>query len=339
MKEKSRKNQDIDNRSQDLSITQIRQPNIQHPNQGDYQHIESIYWVFTQLCNDKCDHCYNLSGPQGSRISEEDCLAIIENLPEKVDRLILSGGEPLAEKKKLYLILDELKEKYGNETQLMLQTNGDLLTGEILDVLIEKGITRFDIASIDRYHKTAGGRLMELAELFDSREVNGDEKDPLVKKENYLHSFPLSWGYWGASEDMWLGGNWARGRALKKGIWKQDPDHNFCAILSGAIGFLNGGKDIPQEISIQLWKINPCCPGTKDPLGDARKEKVSEVLERISENPVFQKLDKGDPYRMGESIGISEKHARKRCGDLKNVCLWCDEFFTKHYDIKKQQAK
>ena len=25
----------------------------------------------------------------------------------------------------------------------------------------------------------------------------------------------------------------------------------------------------------QLWKINPCCPGTKDPLGDARIEKVS----------------------------------------------------------------
>ncbi|MEZ4951016.1 MAG: radical SAM protein [Saprospiraceae bacterium] len=128
----------------------------------DFNHVESLYWVFTQLCNDQCDHCYNFSGPYGSRISEEECLDIIKNLPDKIDRLILSGGEPLAEKKKLYLILDKLRERYGNETQIMIQTNGDLLTEEILDTLIEKGVTRFDIASIDRYHKKAGGRLMEV---------------------------------------------------------------------------------------------------------------------------------------------------------------------------------
>jgi len=306
---------------------------------SQYNHIESVYWVFTQLCNDKCDHCYNLSGPAGSKISEADCLAIIDNLPDRIDRLILSGGEPLAEKKKLYLILDRLKERYGNATQLMLQTNGDLLTAEILDTLIEKGITRFDIASIDRYHKAAGSRLMELAELFASRGVNGEETDPLVKKDNYLHSYPLSWGYWGATEDMWLGGNWARGRALEKNIWKKDPGHNFCAILSGAIGFLHGGTDIPQEISIQLWQINPCCPGTKQPLGDARSEKVADVLARLAGNPVFESLDKGDIYGVGESIGISREHAHKRCGELGNVCLWCDEFFEKHYNIGSLQAR
>lgn len=306
---------------------------------GDYNHMESVYWVFTQLCNDKCDHCYNLSGPQGARISEADCLAIIDNLPERIDRLILSGGEPLAERKKLYLILDKLKARYGDETQIMLQTNGDLLNEERLDTLIEKGVSRFDIASIDRYHKHAGARLMELADLFESRGVNGDEKDPLVEKENYLQKGKVSWGFWGADEDMWLGGNWARGRAMEKGIWKQDPNHNFCAILSGAIGFLNGGSEIPQEISIQLWRINPCCPGTKEPMGDARVDKVADVLERVAQSPVFQMLDKGDPYKMGESVGVSEEHARKRCGELKNVCLWCDEFFDKHFDMKSLKSK
>jgi hypothetical protein len=307
--------------------------------QNDFDHVESLYWVFTQLCNDKCDHCYNMSGPQGKRMTEEECLQIIDHLPAKIDRLILSGGEPLAEKRLLYVILDRLKERYGNETQLMLQTNGDLLTGEILDQLIEKGVTRFDIASIDRYHKAAGGRLMELAALFESRGVNGEEKEPLVKKDNYLHSYPLSWGYWGATEDMWLGGNWARGRALKKGIWKNDPDHNFCAILSGAIGFLNGGEGVPQEISIQLWQINPCCPGTWEPMGDARRERVSDVLRKVAGHPVFRKLDQGDPYRMGESLGITESHARTRCGELGNVCLWCDEFFRDHFSMKKLTPK
>jgi organic radical activating enzyme len=172
----------------------------------DYNHCESLYWVFTQLCNDQCDHCYNNSGPQGKRMTEEECLQIIDNLPDRIDRIILSGGEPLAEKKLLYTILDKLAVRYGDATQIMLQTNGDLLTGEILDTLIEKSVTRFDIASIDRYHKHAGARLMDLASLFESRDVNGDDRDPLIEKDTYLvKGKSLSWGYWGATEDMWLG--------------------------------------------------------------------------------------------------------------------------------------
>lgn len=295
--------------------------------QKDFDHCESLYWVFTQLCNDECDHCYNFSGPQGARISEAECLQIIGNLPERVDRLILSGGEPLADRKKLYLILDHLKERYGNTAQIMLQTNGDLLTGEILDVLIAKGVTRFDISSIDRYHKYAGGRLIELAGLFASRGVNGDEKDPLIEKDNYLHQTPLSWGYWGANEDIWLGGNWARGRALEKDIWKKDAEHNFCTILSGARNFLGGYSDIPQEISIQLWKISPCCAGTQFPIGDARREKVADVLERVAASPVFHRLNEGNPWRMGEHLGISEAAAREQARPLQNVCRYCDAFF------------
>jgi hypothetical protein len=299
-----------------------------------YNHCESLYWVFTQLCNDKCDHCYNLSGPQGERMPEEECLQVIENLPDSIDRLILSGGEPLAEKKLLYSILDALRDRYADRTQIMLQTNGDLLTGEILDTLIEKGVTRFDIASIDRYHKHSGARLLELADLFESRGVNGDDKDPLIEKETYLvQGTRLSWGYWGATDDMWLGGNWARGRALEKDIWKRDPAHNFCKILSGGIGFLTGAAGIPQEISIQMWRINPCCPGTYKAMGDARREKVADVLARVAQSPVFQKINEGDPLGMGETVGISREFAEARTEDLQNVCLWCDEFFRDYFDM------
>ncbi len=296
----------------------------------NFEHIESVYWVFTQLCNDQCAHCYNLSGPRGAKITEEECLQIIDNLPPKIDRIILSGGEPLAERQKLYTILDRLKERYSSHTQVMLQTNGDLLTGEILDTLIEKGVTRFDIASIDRFHKKAGARLMELADLFESRGVNGEDKDPLVEKESYLHENPLSWGYWGATDDMWLGGNWARGRALEKDIWKKDPEHNFCTILSGARNFLGGYDDIPQEISIQLWRINPCCPGTKEAMGDARTEKIEDVLVKVAQSPIWQKLNEGNPLQMGESVGITKEFAQERTQKLQNICLWCDEFFAKH---------
>ena len=306
----------------------------------NFNHCESLYWVFTQLCNDKCDHCYNLSGPQGARISEEECLKIIDNMPDRIDRLILSGGEPLAEKKLIWTILAAIQAKFQGKTQIMLQTNGDLLTGDILDRLIENGVTRFDIASIDRYHKHSGERLMELADLFDSRGVNGDDKDPLVEKETYLVTeHPLSWGYWGATDDMWLGGNWARGRAVEKDIWKRDPNHNFCKVLSGGVGFLTGAPNIPQEISIQLWRINPCCPGTYKAMGDARTERVADVLQRVSASPVFQKINEGDPLSMGESVGISREFAAARNAELQNVCLWCDEFFRDYFDVNTSTSK
>jgi len=296
----------------------------------NFDHIESVYWVFTQLCNDNCDHCYNSSGPQGERISTQDCLDIIDHLPPGMDRLILSGGEPLADRKKLYTILDKLAEVYGDRVEIMVQTNGDLLTEQRLQTLIDKGVTRFDIASIDRYHKHAGDRLMELSELFEAAGVNGTDKDPLIDKDNYVKDRHLSWGYWGASEDMWLGGNWARGRALEKNNWLRDPTHNFCSILSGARNFLGGYDDIPQEISIQLWKINPCCPGTQFPMGDARVEYVSEVLSKVKDHPVFQALNRGEPWEMGEKFGVSQTEAKQKTEELENICLYCDNFFNEH---------
>jgi hypothetical protein len=262
-------------------------------------------------------------------------------MPDRIDRIILSGGEPLTEKKLLWAVLDKLAQKYGNSgTQIMLQTNGDLLNEKILDKLIAKGVTRFDIASIDRYHKLSGSRLMQLAELFESRNVNGDNIDPLLAKDSYLvKGQQLSWGYWGATEDMWLGGNWARGRSLEKNNWKRDSRHNFCKLLSGGIGFLNGAKDIPQEISIQLWKINPCCPGTYKAMGDARTERIADVLERVSHSPVFQKIDQGDPLSMGESIGISREFAVARTEELQNICLWCDEFFKNYFEMDTLKSR
>lgn len=293
----------------------------------DFNHIPSVYWVFTQLCNDTCSHCYNLSGPRGERMSLEDSLKIVRHLPDKIDRLILSGGEPLAEKHLLYEILKAIQEKYGDTTRVMLQTNGDLLTDKILDQLLSLGVCRFDIASIDRYHTHKNNHLSNLRSIFQKRNIPCDNDD---NTSYFLQEDIISWGYWGATEDLWLGGNWARGRALETNTWTQNPAHNFCAIHSGARNFLGGHDDVTQEISIQLWKINPCCPGTKYPMGDARKDKISEILSKVSSHPVFMALNAGEPLKMGEHLGVSPIEAEKQTENLKNICLYCDQFFTNH---------
>jgi hypothetical protein len=260
-------------------------------------------------------------------MSLEDCLKIVQHLPDQIDRLILSGGEPLAEKHLLYEILKAIQEKYDDTTRVMLQTNGDLLTDKILDKLLSLGVCRFDIASIDRYHTHKNNHLSILRSIFQKRNIPCDNDD---NTSYFLQEDVISWGYWGATEDLWLGGNWARGRALETNTWTQNPAHNFCAIHSGARNFLGGHDDVTQEISIQLWKINPCCPGTKYPMGDARKEKISEILSKVSSHPVFMALNDGEPLKMGEHLGVSLIEAKKQTEELKNICLYCDQFFTNH---------
>ena len=304
----------------------------------DFEHCESLYWVFTHRCNDVCDHCYNTSGPGGGTLTLDECLAIIGNLPERIDRLILSGGEPLSEREKLHAILEAVAARPSPPRQVMLQTNGDLLTGERLDELLARGVSRIDVASMDRYHKHQGQRRAELEDLFRSRGMTGDAQDPLITKEGYLKPGGASYGFWGVDGGFWIGGTWARGRALQTGVWLRQGEHNFCAVLSGGKGFL-GGTDLPQEISIQLWKINPCCPGTRDPLGDARIERVSDVLRRVAESPVFLKINEGDPYGMGAPLGIDRDRGLARANELGNVCLWCDEFFERHFDVKSLKPR
>jgi hypothetical protein len=209
----------------------------------------------------------------------------------------------------------------------MLQTNGDLLTDKILDQLLSLGVCRFDIASIDRYHTHKNNHLSKIRSIFQKKNIPCDNDD---NTSYFLQEDIISWGYWGATEDLWLGGNWARGRALETNTWTQNPAHNFCAIHSGARNFLGGHDDVTQEISIQLWKINPCCPGTKYPMGDARKDKISEILSKVSSHPVFMALNAGEPLKMGEHLGVSPIEAEKQTENLKNICLYCDQFFTNH---------
>jgi hypothetical protein len=66
----------------------------------------------------------------------------------------------------------------------MLQTNG-ISRREKLDALLERGVTRIDVASIDRFHKHRGsGR--RGSRSFKSRGMSGDDPDPLIEKATFL---------------------------------------------------------------------------------------------------------------------------------------------------------
>lgn len=312
--------------------------------------LDSLYWVITHNCNDKCDHCYNLSQPKAVELTLAEAEQVIVHFPVKAEsplRIILSGGEPLVNRKLLYFCLDKLYERYGDAPQYMLQTNGDLLTEKILDEVLAHHVTRIDIASIDRFHKAKGERAEALKSLMESRMMTHDDAGALVSMER-LTKPALTFSMWGANDDFWIGGNWARGRAIEKNTYLSSSTHNFCAIPSGAKGFLGSElqpseafselqssealKDIAQEIAIQLYNLYPCCPGTRMPLADLRYENLTEAIEKVTNHPMWQALNRGEPWQMGLYKGISEETAKERTEALGNICLWCDEFFEKQYE-------
>ena len=284
--------------------------------------MESLYWVFTYRCNDNCAHCYNESGPAGRTMPLADCLAVVANLPDRMGRLILSGGEPLVEFDKLTAICTAVRERFGPELPLMVQTNGDLLDRDRLVGLQDAGVDRIDVVSMDDWHQHKGGRRGQLAATFGSAGWQEDRgKAPLTQSRVYC--------FWGATDDLWLRGNWPRGRAVESGAALMDPAHNFCGIWSGAIGFLD--DDSPaQEVAIQLYQVFPCCPATWFSLGDARSESVTGILARFRSQAAFRALNSGEPALLGGG-DLPEGYGRRRIEELGSVCLWCDEYFREHY--------
>jgi organic radical activating enzyme len=296
--------------------------------------MESIYWVVSRDCNQRCPHCYNDSEPGAPGLTLEQADRCVNHLPEPgdvlLDRIILSGGEVLVWPELLFHTLTQLYDRYRDATKLMVQTNGDLLDEALLDRLLAHHVCRLDVSSIDKYHPKSTLRRREYLErLFTARgmaEANtiarGQDEAPPAQR-------PLVYAFWGATEDQWIGPLWPRGRARQNQLSRAGPDHNFCGDWSGAKNFLNY-RGTGCEVNVQLADVYPCCPMTCRPLGSLLAEPLLTMLDRCAQHPVYRALNEGRPEAMGEHLGIGEQEGFRRSRELGNHCLWCDEFFTKH---------
>jgi len=296
--------------------------------------MDSIYWVVSRDCNQQCPHCYNDSRPGAPGLAREDASRCIANMPDPadvpVDRIIVSGGEVLAWPDLLFHALAGLHARYGTRTNVMVQTNGDLLDAATLDRLLAHHVCRIDVSSMDRYHpKTTLARRDLLERVFASRGmVEAGSIAETAGAENATRSAP-TFAFWGATEDLWIGPLWPRGRARRLGLSKASPANDFCARWSGARHFLDY-RAAGCEVNVQLADVYPCCPMTCRPIGDLRREPLVAMLDRCAAHPVYRALNEGRPERMGEHLGITEAEGMRRTRALGNQCLWCDEFFTTH---------
>lgn len=276
--------------------------------------MESIYWVISRDCNQRCRHCYNNSEPGAEGLSPAEIDQVVAHLPTRTPpgRVILSGGEPLHFADLLFHTLDRLHTFYSGAVPLWIQTNGDLLDEAMLDRLLAAHVRHISVSSMDDFHpKATLRRRPYLEDLFRSRDFSDVT-------------------FWGATPDMWIGKIWPRGRALDTRSTHAGPEDDFCNRWSGALNFLESDAE-GSEVNIQLAAVYPCCPMTVRPIGDLRVETLDLILDRCRQNPVYQALNRGRPEEMGVHLGISVEQALERTRRLGNCCLWCDEFFTLHY--------
>ena len=100
-----------------------------------------ITWSITSNCNLRCKHCFR---------SEYECNELDQNaidrftdlfIEKKVNRIILTGGEPLTNKNLFYIV-----SKLCGKIKIGIATNGVLLNEEIITRLVEYKVKDFQIS-------------------------------------------------------------------------------------------------------------------------------------------------------------------------------------------------
>lgn len=232
----------------------------------------------------------------------------------------------------LFHALRELHARYADQSELWVQTNGDLLDEATLERLLSHHVSRIDVSGMDQFHlKSTLQRRDYLSRLFESFEMQFTDTVADANVDDKFDSQrPVAqYAFWGATEDKWIGPLWPRGRAQRKQLSQAGPSDRFCGMWSGAKNFLNY-LEPGCEVNVQLSDVYPCCPMTCRPLGDLQHEPLIAMLDRCREHPAYRALNEGRPEAVGEFAGISEAFGTRRSKELGNHCLWCDEFFTKY---------
>ncbi|MBO6687812.1 MAG: SPASM domain-containing protein [Henriciella sp.] len=332
--------------------------------------MQAIYWVLTWACHRKCNHCYDDRFRPYVRDALTEVVAegqtayqaVIDNLPDNMSwlnentgqrertLLVLAGGELLIDgvrEELFYPALDAIQARWGdNAPKISIQTTGDVLTPQILDECLSRGVESIAIASIDDHHVGMQGEkkfkfMDDIRTLMSSRGVRevslGGEKSARLKAPD-LSRQPKpgepTFLFFGAQADLWIGELWPRGRAWTNGLSNAGYDVNFCARWSGAKNFLKIGE-AGSEVAIEPdGSIYPCCLKTKAPLGSLTEERLEDILASVAALPAIQALNQGDPERMGEHDGIARADFQKlsiakdgKDREVANLCLGCDRYF------------
>ena len=316
--------------------------------------MESIYYVMAWACHRRCKHCYEdrfrpyVRGALTDVIDEavRNFPRIIDNFPEhmryidlaeqaeggsypeKIGRIVLSGGESLMDPVReavTYPVIERLRDRYADQggVKIIVQTTGDLLNDKIVGELLERGVYMISVASVDDFHVGLEGEekqrafMDKLSALFQRHGM----------RQSGLSATTRNW------HDSWIGKLWPRGRAWKNSLSRSTLADNFCNRWSGGLNFLRhhyNGSEVSVEPDGSLY---PCCVKTKVPLGSLLDEPMIGILDSLVGVPAFEAITMGHPERMGLADGWDEARFNAESATTlpdgtpyQNLCIGCDSF-------------
>jgi hypothetical protein len=330
--------------------------------------VESIYYVLCWACHRRCRHCYEerfrpyvrgeLAGvvqeaaanfpriidhfPERMTYLDLDDPQADGRLPEKVGRIIVSGGESLLEEVReavTYPVLERLGARYAGRggVKLIVQTTGDLVTDKIVDALLARGVWMISVAGVDDFHVGMEGAERQaafkerLTRLFERHGMTASGIAATNRK--WLDEPGPLFSFFGATPDSWIGKLWPRGRAWANELSTATIADNFCNRWSGGLNFLRHGLS-GSEVSVEPdGNVYPCCIKTKLPIGNLLEENLVDILDSLVGEPAYEAISMGHPERMGIAHGWSEAQFLEKSStttpsgrSYRNLCIGCDRF-------------
>ena len=130
-------------------------------------------FILTNLCNLACTFCFQERKKRKERMSSDDWLNLIDQIPEG-SRITLTGGEPLVFKN-----FDQIFKKANKKCQTNIITNGLLINEEIINLLLSEenfknlGISIDNIGNTNRDFKA--GKWEELVSIIKKFRIKRNE--------------------------------------------------------------------------------------------------------------------------------------------------------------------
>lgn len=108
--------------------------------------LKLVVWEITDHCNLSCSHCYkrSIQSLSDEFINHQRISVVTEALKKlQLETLVISGGEPLL---KFDMVLSLLDNVVANSINVILTTNGLLLTEEKITKLFQHGLRNIQIS-------------------------------------------------------------------------------------------------------------------------------------------------------------------------------------------------
>jgi len=309
------------------------------------RHItKEIYFAITRRCPLECRRCFFCGSKDGESVDIADARTIIANLPNDLEVIALSGGEPFVDVELLFDILSEIRDRNFPElSQISILTSGVWATNrkyvkETIRKLIDLGVNMFAIGAFDKWHYEAGlkkekpGLLVEvLKEDFEAIEQNfkQSKSNEEILRQVYSHNLYVR----PMANDLVV----PVGRAM----WalKDEEKKMFPSILSDP-RFMCRKFHTSYGYAYYVnfnGELHFCANFSAKPLGNLKDETFDSILCRAKDDQLIQMIYQGDMVAFAEKyFGLSKEDVERGLKEWSK-CGFCTRLFIKYFKDREDK--